>query len=53
MSKWAGLAGLRVGYGLMSKDLAKLVMGVKNPYNVRPVAEESLITSLKYFDKLN
>ena len=52
MSKWAGLAGLRVGYGLMSKDLAKLVMGVKNPYNVSTVAEESLITSLKYVDKL-
>ena len=34
MSKWAGLAGLRVGYGLMSKELAKLLMGVKNPYNI-------------------
>ena len=48
MSKWAGLAGLRVGYGLMSKELAKLFMGVKNPYNVSTVAEESLIVSLKY-----
>ena len=52
MSKWAGLAGLRVGYGLMSKELAKLLMGVKNPYNVSTVAEESLIVSLKYVDKL-
>ena len=51
MSKWAGLAGLRVGYGLMSKELAKLLMGVKNPYNVSTVAEESLIVSLKYVDK--
>ena len=47
MSKWAGLAGLRIGYGLMSKELSELTRSVKNPYNVSNIAEESLIISLK------
>ena len=47
MSKWAGLAGLRIGYGLMSTDLASLSMSVKNPYNVSNIAEQSLIISLE------
>ena len=48
MSKWAGLAGLRIGYGLMSSKLAELTMAVKNPYNVSNIAEQSLIISLNH-----
>ena len=33
-SKWAGLAGLRVGYGIMTPPLARLMDQVKPPYNV-------------------
>lgn len=45
-SKWAGLAGLRVGYGLMSPPLASMLFVIKQPYNVNAAgqrgAEESL-----------
>jgi len=33
-SKWAGLAGLRVGYALSHPDLARRMMAIKQPYNV-------------------
>ncbi|MSQ26677.1 MAG: histidinol-phosphate transaminase [Dehalococcoidia bacterium] len=33
-SKWAGLAGLRVGYGIMAPQLAHLMDQIKPPYNV-------------------
>ena len=52
MSKWAGLAGLRIGYGLMSSKLAELTMAVKNPYNVSNIAEQSLIISLNHSNDL-
>ena len=35
-SKWAGLAGLRIGLGAMHPELAGLMMSVKPPYNVKP-----------------
>ncbi len=38
-SKWAGLAGLRVGYGAMSPELAARLMRIKPPYNVNAAAE--------------
>lgn len=45
-SKWAGLAGLRVGYGLMPAVLAARLFLIKQPYNVNAAgqraAEESL-----------
>lgn len=33
-SKWAGLAGLRVGFGVMAPALAHLMDQIKPPYNV-------------------
>jgi histidinol-phosphate aminotransferase len=33
-SKWAALAGLRVGYALCHADLADCLMSVKQPYNI-------------------
>jgi len=47
MSKWAGLAGLRVGYGIMHPLVAKYLMTIKPPYNVNVAAEAALIASLE------
>ncbi|MFC2006756.1 histidinol-phosphate transaminase [Chloroflexota bacterium] len=33
-SKWAGLAGLRVGYGLFPPRIARYLLNIKMPYNV-------------------
>ena len=51
-SKWAGLAGLRIGLGAMSPDIAKVMMAVKPPYNVNLAAELALLESLKDLDGL-
>ena len=47
MSKWAGLAGLRIGYGMMSEDLVRRIMDIKPPYNVNVAAEAALLASLE------
>ena len=47
MSKWAGLAGLRVGYALASPKLVAHLMDIKSPYNVSTAAEAGLIASLE------
>ena len=52
MSKWAGLAGLRVGYGLMDVELAEVLMRAKPPYNVNQAAEAALLASLADADAL-
>ena len=44
-SKWAGLAGLRAGYGVMSKTLAVLMM-IKQPYNLN-VAAAAMLAALE------
>ena len=41
-SKCFGLAGLRVGYGIMSTDLADGMMRIKPPYSVNVAAEVAL-----------
>lgn len=46
-SKWAGLAGLRIGLGAMHPDLARTMMSVKPPYNVNLAAEVALLASLE------
>ena len=51
-SKWAGLAGLRIGFGIMHPDVASLMMGVKPPYNVNLAAEVALLASLDELDTL-
>ncbi|MBM3942212.1 MAG: histidinol-phosphate transaminase [SAR202 cluster bacterium] len=45
-SKWAGLAGLRIGLGVMDPGLAQTMMAMKPPYSVNVAAEEALIASL-------
>lgn len=46
-SKWAGLAGLRVGYGLFPVWLAEQLWKIKQPYNVSVAAQEAAIASLE------
>tara|TARA_Y100000590_G_scaffold134399_2_gene153752 strand:- start:24203 stop:25324 length:1122 start_codon:yes stop_codon:yes gene_type:complete len=45
-SKWAGLAGLRVGYGLFPEDIASLLMRVKPPYSVSTLAQAAATKAL-------
>ena len=47
MSKWAGLAGLRIGYGIMSPQLVQHIIDIKSPYNVNVAAEAALLASLE------
>jgi histidinol-phosphate aminotransferase len=45
-SKWSGLAGLRVGYGIFPEWLAKQVWKVKQPFNVNAAALKAVEASL-------
>lgn len=51
-SKWAGLAGLRVGYGAMSPRLVQLLDHIKPPYNVNVAALVAARASLDDADLL-
>ena len=51
-SKWAGLAGLRLGYGLMAPQLVERLIAIKLPYNVSTAAEAALFASLEDSDLL-
>lgn len=46
MSKWGGLAGLRLGYAVMNAETADLFMRAKQPYSVNVAAEAAAIASL-------
>jgi histidinol-phosphate aminotransferase len=46
-SKWAGLAGLRLGYGIFPPALLPAVAAVKSPYSVSQAAELAGIVSLE------
>ncbi|MSQ35549.1 MAG: histidinol-phosphate transaminase [Dehalococcoidia bacterium] len=46
-SKWAGLAGLRVGYGVLPAPMARVLMQVKQPYGVNVAAEVAALASLE------
>ncbi|PKB70996.1 MAG: histidinol-phosphate transaminase [SAR202 cluster bacterium Io17-Chloro-G6] len=46
-SKWAGLAGLRIGVGAMDPEVAATMMAMKPPYSVNLAAEVALTTSLE------
>jgi histidinol-phosphate aminotransferase len=51
-SKWAGLAGLRVGYGLFPAGIAGYLHTIKMPYNVNVAALIAVEESLKDRDYL-
>jgi histidinol-phosphate aminotransferase len=45
-SKWAGLAGLRIGYGFFPVEIAGYLMKIKQPYNVNAAAQAAVLASL-------
>jgi len=51
-SKWAGLAGLRVGYGLFPPEIADYILKIKIPYNVNVAALVAVEESMKDIEYL-
>ncbi len=51
-SKWAGLAGLRVGYGVFPPDLIRHLWKIKQPYNLNVAAGAAVLASLEDRDYL-
>jgi histidinol-phosphate aminotransferase len=51
-SKWAGLAGLRVGYGIFPTSLMPHLWKIKQPYNVNVAAQVAALASLADLDCL-
>jgi histidinol-phosphate aminotransferase len=51
-SKWAGLAGLRVGYGVFPTALMPFLWKIKQPYNVSVAAATAAIVSLQHAAEL-
>jgi histidinol-phosphate aminotransferase len=46
-SKWAGLAGLRIGYGMFPVEIANILLKIKEPYCVNVLAQLAAIESVK------
>jgi histidinol-phosphate aminotransferase len=51
-SKWAGLAGLRLGYGAFPRWLLPHLWKIKQPYNVNVAATVAALASLEQIDWL-
>lgn len=47
LSKWAGLAGLRVGYMVCDPAVAEITMRIKQPYNINVAAEVAALASFE------
>lgn len=51
-SKWAGLAGLRIGYGLIPEPIITHLWKIKPAYNINMAAQAAAIASLEDIDYL-
>jgi len=51
-SKWAGLGGLRIGYGVYPLALARHLWKIKPPYSINVAAQEAVLASLGERDYL-
>ena len=51
-SKWAALAGLRVGYAICREELAAAMMSIKQPYNVNAAADVAARAALAHRDEI-
>ena len=51
-SKWAGLAGVRIGYAIVSPEVYAYLNQIKQPYNVSVFAQIAALESLKDVDYL-
>ncbi|MBA4179093.1 MAG: histidinol-phosphate transaminase [Anaerolinea sp.] len=47
-SKWAGLAGLRVGYSVSEPGIAAALMAIKQPYNVNVAGDLAAQAALRH-----
>jgi histidinol-phosphate aminotransferase len=45
-SKWAGIAGLRAGYGICPINIVPYLMKIKQPYNINMAAYVAILESL-------
>ncbi len=52
-SKWAGLAGLRIGYGIFPIGIVDYLMKIKQPYNINVAAQVAILASLADIDYLH
>ncbi|MBL06501.1 MAG: histidinol-phosphate transaminase [Chloroflexi bacterium] len=51
-SKWAGLAGLRIGYAIANTEIIKRIIQIKQPYNINSAAEFVAIEAMKNKERL-
>ncbi len=51
-SKWAGIAGLRVGYAIGSEILVRHLMDIKQPYNINVAAAAAATAALNASERL-
>jgi len=51
-SKWAGLAGLRIGYAISNTEIIKRIIQIKQPYNINSAAEHVAIKAINNKEKL-
>ncbi len=51
-SKWAGLAGVRVGYALCHPTIGRHIWKMKPPYNVSVAAQIAVCTALEHLPEL-
>jgi histidinol-phosphate aminotransferase len=51
-SKWAGLAGLRIGYGVFPLGIIRHLWKIKQPYNVNVAAQAAALASLEDLEYL-
>lgn len=51
-SKWAGLGGLRIGYGAYPLEMATHLWKIKPPYSINVAAQEAVLASLEEKDYL-
>ena len=51
-SKWAGIAGLRVGYAIASSELIGHLMDIKQPYNINIAGEAAVLAALEHRSEL-
>ncbi|MFO8035380.1 MAG: histidinol-phosphate transaminase [Anaerolineales bacterium] len=52
-SKWGGLAGLRVGYGIFPDWITPAIWKIKQPYNINAAASAAARTTLQFHDQLS
>ena len=51
-SKWAGLAGVRIGYAIVSPEVCTYLNQIKQPYNISVFAQIAALESLRDRDYL-